>query len=316
MKSYIPLCAALLATLIVWISYCLYRSSKHNTPHVIHEGYDGSTLNNAARKNILEQGINTKGFNMTILPDTKGMEVAFRGIHDSDLPDGYKVKGYIMVIAQFDKNLVDSGNLTIRLSNEMKIESTEENNVKAPPTSNTKDLDKTIEGSMCNEEGVCKYTFKNLYPRNPQTQDLYYYRLGVGIVYYDPEGNEVISRIVPYGFGKGGKQEYFRIDIDTDAQELLLKRLEAMESRQAMTGLQDLSLDEMGNKTNSSSSEDVGMEAYMRMLRPHLGNYPNEFLMSNKQIQDASLEKYLQESLAVGSLDVNVAIPDIVNDTS
>lgn len=278
------------------------------------EGFEGQELNNAAKIQRLASGIRTDGYNMEITPDNKGFEVAFRSIPEMELPEGYKIKGYILVAAQFDSNLRKSGHLNIRLSSELNTEAVDGGELDTSDNTNTdttmdNTLDDAIGGTICNKDGVCKYRFQNLHTRDPQTNELNYYRLGVGIVYLDEEGEEHHSRLVPYGFGRGRQQEYFRIDIDTKTQEQLLRRMEAIQSRGAVSGLNETSDD-----ASSRSAENVGMDAYMRMLRPHLGNYPDEFLMSSRQQQDASLSKYMQESLAVGRLDVNVDIPDIIEE--
>jgi hypothetical protein len=58
------------------------------------------------------------------------------------------------------------------------------------------------------------------------------------------------------------------------------------------------------------------MDAYMKMLRPYLGDYPNEFQMSKAQMDDVSLSKYLQESLALGQVNVNIGISDLAGATT
>jgi len=283
------------------------------------EGFETPQIdyNNEAKIQKLATGINTNGYNIEITPENNGFDVSFRGVPEAELPTGYKIKGYILVAAQFDSNLRKSGHLNIRLSNEMITEAIDNgdgsvnSSATGETTSPANSLDNAIGGTICNKDGVCRYRFQNLHARDPQTNELIYYRLGVGIVYLTEEGEEKHSRLLPYGFGSGRQQEYFRIDIDTETQSQLLRRMEAIQSRGAISGLKEMPSD---SDSGNSSVENVGMDAYMRMLRPHLGNYPDEFLMSSRQQQDASLEKYMQESLAVGKIDVNVNIPDIVDE--
>lgn len=301
------LAAFLLALGFVYLLQYLCKCWYNTQPILTSEGFYNTDLNQEARLKRLDAGIRVDGYNMDILPDSNSIKVAFRGIPQQEMPDNYRIKGYILVLAQFDHNLVKVGHLNIRLSDETKSSTNDETD------NNTLNNNLDISGSICNSENVCQYQFTNLTPRDPETGNLYYYRLGVGIVYVDPEEEEHHSRLVPYGYGDGRRQEYFRIDLDRDAQERLLKRLESIESQNALTGTAAPTT----NNTDmaAGTAEDTGIEAYMRMLRPHLGNYPDEFLMSKKQQDDASLSKYMQQSLAVGTLDVNVDIPDVTDNT-
>lgn len=310
--------AFLVACFAIYLFKCLLKWCKCNTaahtqslPNI--EGFDGAMLNQQARIKRLDAGVRTDGYNMEVMPDHNGVKVSFRGVPKQELPEGYAIKGYIMVLAQFDHNLRKVGHLNIRLSDEMETEKVDTNDSEtAANNAGNNELDSAMGGSICNQENVCIYQFTHLNPRDPKTGNLFYYRLGVGIVYIDSEGQEHHSRLVPYGFGGGRKQEYFRLDIDREAQEQLLRRLEAIEGRNAISGGDSITGD--SSDASKDAAEDSGMEAYMRMLRPHLGNYPDEFLMNKQQRDDASLAKYMQQSLAVGSLDVDVAIPDIVDD--
>lgn len=284
-----------------------------------YEGFQGAALNQQARIQRLAAGVRTDGYNMEIMPGENSVKVSFRGVPRQELPDDYRIKGYIMVLAQFDHNLLKVGHLNIRLSNEMQTEAVDSGGADgqeaaANNINGTNSLDNAVGNSICNKEDVCTYQFSNLAPRDPSTGNLYYYRLGVGIVYLDPEGEEHHSRLVPYGYGDGRQQEYFRIDIDQEAQERLLKRLEAIEGQNALTGGPATDVTNAADANVRDAAEDTGMEAYMRMLRPHLGNFPDEFLMNKQQRDDASLAKYMQQSLSVGSIDVNVDIPDVVPD--
>lgn len=304
------LAAFIVAGALIWLAMYLYKCM----PSTSSESFQGAELNQQARIQRLDAGVRTDGYNVEIIPSESSINVLFRGIPEQEMPDNYKLKGYLLVLAQFDHNLLKVGHLNVRLTDEMKTEAVDNGDGQNISSNNSNGLDNAVGGSICNRDNVCTYKFSHLNPRNPETGDLFYYRLGVGVVYIDADGEEHHSRLVPYGYGTGRQQEYFRIDIDRDEQEKLLRRLEAMEGRDILATGGASTNNPNASQSAKDSAADTGMEAYMRMLRPHLGNYPDEFLMNKAQQDDASLAKYMQQSLSVGSLDVNVNIPDVVND--
>lgn len=165
-------------------------------------------------------------------------------------------------------------------------------------------------GNICDSAtNMCKYTFNQILPSDAQG-NIYYYKLGVGVIHVNKStGEDKISKIKPYTFGTGGKLQYFRVDTTLADQEKLLRRLEELERASAQKALQQ-PLSEIGGTTNAQNGS-AQMDAYLNMLKPYMGNYPDEYLMSSAQNRELTLDKYIGESLAMGQININADLSNL-----
>jgi hypothetical protein len=150
----------------------------------------------------------------------------------------------------------------------------------------------------------CAYTFTQVEPADPQG-NIYYYKLGVGVIFINnTTGTEKLSKIKAYTFGQGNKLQYFRVDTDLADQERLLKRLEELERVNSQKALQQQQTNTSDGQIDSRSQSVAGINVYMDMLKPYLGNYPNEYLLGTEQGRELTLDKYFYQSLAAGQINV------------
>lgn len=233
-----------------------------------------------------------------IMPESRSVKVTFDDV-TPDTSTALRRSGYLLVLAKFDKNLKEVDALNVKVSKESVPTGTQ------GATSTTLAQNLT---SICNTDNVCSYVFNGLDSKD-NNGDLYYYKLGVGVIYEDASNTDIISDILPYRYGSGNRQEYFRIDISQTEQEKLIRRLETIE-KESIFKPKESSEQAM---VNGESTETPDMDSYMRMLRPFIGNYPDEFTLDKNKLKDLTLDKYLNESMALGQLNVNVDVADLVS---
>ena len=171
----------------------------------------------------------------------------------------------------------------------------------------------TSTNKMCDDDGLCKYTFTELEPVDPQGAP-YNYKLGVGVVIVDSNGADKVSNIDAYTYGGPKRLEFFKLTNTLEEQTKLVRRLDMVDRNQLAAASAAPTPTQALPGTSGSAGSD--MDAYMKMLRPYLGDYPNEFQMSKAQMDDVSLSKYLQESLALGQVNVNIGISDLAGATT
>jgi hypothetical protein len=92
-------------------------------------------------------------------------------------------------------------------------------------------------------------------------------------------------------------------------QEKLLRRLADIEASSLYTAKEQQTV-ATGQNNGDASSTDI--DAYMKMLRPYIGNYPDEFTLNKQKIKDLTLDSYLDENYAVGEFNVNVNLGNIM----
>lgn len=171
----------------------------------------------------------------------------------------------------------------------------------------------TSTNKMCDDDGLCKYTFTELEPVDPQGAP-YNYKLGVGVVIVGSDGNDKVSKIDAYTYGGPKRLEFFKLTNTLEEQAKLVRRLDMVDRNQLAAAAAAPTPTQALPGAPGSASGD--MDAYMKMLRPYLGDYPYEFQMSKAQMDDVSLSKYLQESLALGQVNVNIGISDLAGATT
>lgn len=260
-----------------------------------------------------------KKISVQINPEKQSITAKFEHL-TSAIPTGYILKNYLLVLAKYNKDLEQVDSLNVKLSDELSSNTTTTKNTANEPlteptltteTDITKATQQSQNGlgqSICNNEGICSYTFTDLETKD-DTGNSYYYKLGVGVVYDNNKGTDIYSNITTYSFGTGNNQQYFRVDIDMQEQEKLLRRLSEIES----ASLYSVN-EQKPNATNIEETISQGhdIDAYMKMLRPYIGNYPDEFTLDKQKIKELTLDSYLDEKYAVGEFNVNVNLGNIM----
>lgn len=239
-----------------------------------------------------------------IKPESRSVKVTFDDV-TPDTSTALRRSGYLLVLAKFDKNLkeVDAMNIKVSKENVPTIAGVPTGSQGATTTTLAQNLT-----SICNTDNICSYIFNGLDSKD-SNGDLYYYKLGVGVIYKDAGNTDIISDILPYKYGPGNSQEYFRIDISQAEQEKLIRRLETIEKESIFKPRE---ASEQPTVSNGESTETPDMDSYMRMLRPFIGNYPDEFTLDKNKLKELTLDKYLNESMALGQLNINVDVADLV----
>lgn len=170
------------------------------------------------------------------------------------------------------------------------------------------DTGSSLGNGICNIDGQCSYKFENLEDKD-SAGNFYYYKLGIGLIYNtsDTKYTENVSNIYTYKYGPGGKMMYFKLDNSLEEQERLIRRLEEIERNSILSKREaNKPLQPMPEEGDTQS-----MDAYMKMLEPHIGNYPDEFTLREQDVKDLSLSNYLNKSLSTGTINVGVKINDI-----
>lgn len=271
----------------------LFRPRCNNMTNIIRSGFQGT----APAEPVGELTVEIK-------PDARSIKVTFDDV-TPDTSSALRRSGYLLVLAKFDKNLKEVDSMNVKVSKESVPTNAGVTTPTGSQVATTTTLAQNLT-SICNTDNVCSYVFSGMDTKD-SNGDLYYYKLGVGVIYEDASNMDIISDILPYKYGPGNSQEYFRIDISQAEQEKLIRRLEAIE-KESIFKPREASEQPIVN----GEAETPDMDSYMRMLRPFIGNYPDEFTLDKNKLKDLTLDKYLNESMALGQLNVNIDVADLV----
>ena len=250
--------------------------------------------------------------NITIDPVKKTVSVKFeRNKPDTD-------KGYVLILSKYDKNLQHIGNLDVKIvdavsnTDDEMVSTTTTNAGTSTTTPTTTSPDTDYEyPPICNSSNICQYTFTNVESKD-SNGNLFYYRLGIGIITGDTEKSYSPINELRFGSSGSGLQRYFRVDNTLKEQKALLQKLsnlEKLKAAESAKSTQDL-VESQDLDENGEVKYDV--DAYMKMLKPYIGNYPDEFTLNQQKLDELSLGKYLNKSLALGSFNIDVDVADIM----
>ena len=253
--------------------------------------------------------------NITIDPVNKTVTVKFeRNKPGTD-------KGYVLILSKYDKNLQLVGDLDVKIvdavnntDDEMVATTTTSpgSTTTTSPGATTTSPDTDYEyPPICNSSNICQYTFTNVESKD-SNGNLFYYRLGIGIITGNTE--KIYSNIneLTFGSSSSGLQRFFRVDNTLKEQKALLQKLSNLEKLKAAASAkstQDL-VESQDIDENGEVKYDV--DAYMKMLKPYIGNYPDEFTLNQEKLDELSLGKYLNKSLALGEFNIDVDVADIM----
>jgi hypothetical protein len=167
-----------------------------------------------------------------------------------------------------------------------------------------------LKSSICNVDNQCQYTFSNMEDKD-ENGNHYYYKLGIGLIYTDSDNdnNEKISTIYSYRYGTGNNINYFKINNTLEEQTKLLQRLEEIEKNSILSNNTKITQPLIKDNDNDTK---INIDAYMKMLEPHIGNYPDEFTLKEQDVRDLSLADYINKNVNMGTLNVKMNINDLV----
>jgi len=187
---------------------------------------------------------------------------------------------FIIVLAQYDSNKKNTGNNKFYLSNEYEMTSTVAVDTKTYQTNVC---------SLVDGEPKCQYKFSNLEIRDA-TGNLFYYKIGISAVY----NKYNTPFIMPYNVNT--KDTLFTIDSSTEMQNKqftdFLKYQEALDKNKAIPN----------NYKSTISTADGKYE----LIKSQLGNYPNNLLLEEQNINESSLGDLVDKTMAQGIINLNV----------
>lgn len=187
---------------------------------------------------------------------------------------------FIIVLAQYDSNKKNTGNNKFYLSNEYEMTSTVVVDTKTYQTNVC---------SLVDGEPKCQYKFSNLEIRDA-TGNLFYYKIGISAVY----NKYNTPFIMPYNVNT--KDTLFTIDSSTEMQNKqftdFLKYQEALDKNKAIPN----------NYKSTISTADGKYE----LIKSQLGNYPNNLLLEEQNINESSLGDLVDKTMAQGIINLNV----------
>lgn len=187
---------------------------------------------------------------------------------------------FIIVLAQYDSNKKNTGNNKFYLSNEYEMTSTVVVDTKTYQTNVC---------SLVDGEPKCQYKFSNLEIRDA-TGNLFYYKIGISAVY----NKYNTPFIMPYNVNT--KDTLFTIDSSTEMQNKqftdFLKYQEALDKNKSIPN----------NYKSTMSTADGKYE----LIKSQLGNYPNNLLLEEQNINESSLGDLVDKTMAQGIINLNV----------
>lgn len=189
---------------------------------------------------------------------------------------------FILVLAQYDPNKKNTGNNKFYLSNEYELNSS----VNIDTT--------TYETNICtlfDGEPKCSYKFSNL-NISDENGNLFYYKLGISAV-YDYTNT---SFVMPYNVNTNDK--LFTLNSSTEEQN------------QQYTDF--LKYQENLNKENPKTIKNSAMistaDGKYELIKSQLGNYPDNLLLDEQNINKTSLDDLLDKNMSNGILNINVKL--------
>ena len=197
-------------------------------------------------------------------------------------------KKFLVVLAQYNSSLKNTGNNKFYLSNEYELNTSVTTN------------ESTYKTNLCtisNGIPTCSYSFSNLDTIDSDGNP-YYYKIGIAAVY--DKGNS--NFVMPYNVNSSNK--LFSLDKSIDQQDDLynefIKYKEQKQINAQTTG-----------KTSTGTPNSLAMataDGQYELIKAQLGNYPSNLLMDPTSAKQNLLNDLVDKSMAQGLLNVNVSI--------
>ena len=192
-------------------------------------------------------------------------------------------KKFLVILAQYDNTLKNTGNNKFYLSNEYELNTA----VSATQT--------TYQTNICtlvNGLPSCRYVFSNLDIMDANG-NLYYYKVGIAAV-YDWGNSKIVN---PYNVNSTNK--LFTLDTSIEQQSNLYN--EFLQYKKQQTAITHSSIP---NNPNTIATADGQYE----LIKSQLGNYPSNLIMDNTSAKQNLLSDLVDKSMVQGKLNVNVSV--------
>lgn len=177
-------------------------------------------------------------------------------------------KSFIIILAQYDSNKINTGNNNFYLSNETILN----------PGLSTNNVESHI-CTITDGVPVCQYTFNNVEVKD-ENKNAYFYKIGVSAVYE----NGTSPYVTPYNINNSDKM--FTLVTSLDTQNIIaptqpIKTISA----------------------NTISTADGKYE----LIKSQLGNYPDNLVIDSQTVNNNSLSDLVDKSMAQALLNINVS---------
>jgi len=209
-------------------------------------------------------------------------------------------KSFIIVLAQYDNNKINTGNNKFYLSNESII-----NTNVSTQTDLVNNLCTIVDGLP-----YCKYIYNNI-DINDKSGNPYYYKLGVSAIYNINDKSSNSSYITPYNISSNDKM--FTLNSSVDSQNNQYQNfLEYQKSQQGQTNQSSISANTYGDTISTADGQ-------YELIKSQLGNYPDNLLLESQTVDKGTLSDLVDKSMAQALLNIKLStntIPNTVPNTT
>jgi len=198
-------------------------------------------------------------------------------------------KKFIVILAQYDNALKNTGNNKFYLSNEYELNTS----VSANQTTYKTNLCTLVNGLPS-----CSYVFSNLDTMDANG-NLYYYKVGIASVY--DWGNSRF--VIPYNVNSSNK--LFTLDSSIEQQDNLYNEFIQYKKQNAST---------IGKTSSISNNNTLATaDGQYELIKSQLGNYPNNLILDPTSAKQNLLSDLVDKSMDEGKLNVNVSVQKPLN---
>lgn len=192
-------------------------------------------------------------------------------------------KKFLVILAQYDNALKNTGNNKFYLSNEYELNTS----VSANQTTYKTNLCTLVNGLPS-----CSYVFSNLDTMDANG-NLYYYKVGIASVY--DWGNSRF--VIPYNVNSSNK--LFTLDSSIEQQDNLYNEFIQYKKQNASTS---------GGISSASNNTLATADGQYELIKSQLGNYPSNLILDPTSAKQNLLSDLVDKSMDEGKLNVNVSV--------
>lgn len=185
---------------------------------------------------------------------------------------------FMIILAQYDSNKINTGNNKFYLSNESEINS----------STSTLKICSIVDGIP-----ECKYTFTNIDSRDISGNS-YYYKIGISAIYDDKTTSPYV---MPYNINTSDK--LFTITTGIENQNSSSSNMNTN-----MKNSNTFPISSAYSYDNTISTADGQYE----LIKSQLGNYPDNLLLDSQTVNDRTLSDLVDKSMAQALININVSV--------
>ena len=201
-----------------------------------------------------------------------------------DIMNGKKLpKNFLIVLIQYDNNMVNTGNNKFYMSNEYEINSSVSSDSK---TSNNVCI-------LSNGIPSCQYIFDNL-DIIDTNGNIFYYKIGVSAIYED--GNSGFA--TPLNVNSINK--VFTLNESIDYQNSIYDEFLEFKKQKEM-------LNSASNPIYKNNDLLSSADGQYEFIKAQLGGYPDNLILNDRSNVQNSLNDLVDKSMAQGSININVS---------